>query len=170
MVLFQICKIKKAQSPRSRQRACKPRFRGVLKDAFAENPIKDGHTWLKYGQKKISNKTLEGDFQHMEMGTNIRRHYFQCKESTCPARRVLDQNLDKPSLVNAIYKGEHTCCRTVDVTAVLDSKPQESDSESTASSSSRDEPAPALSSHDQLTIKKEIMEIMTESTEPDGQR
>ena len=81
--------------------AFQPRFRGALRHALEDQPVEDGYQWLKYGQKMLSKKVA--------MGNNVRRHYFQCKDRACPARRFIDQDLSNPSRLKTTYHGQHTC-------------------------------------------------------------
>ena len=62
----------------------------------------DGFQWLKYGQKKMSNR-------YREPTDCIMRHYFHCRHSECPARRMIDQDMNNPSMATVKHKYMHTC-------------------------------------------------------------
>ena len=105
--------------------AFQPRFRGALRHALEDQPVEDGYQWLKYGQKMLSKKVAAD----RGMGSNVRRHYFQCKDRACPARRFIDQDLSNPSRLKTTYRCQHTCgCSTGGTTDMASTDVVESDS------------------------------------------
>nr|WCZ69459.1 WRKY30 [Hemerocallis fulva] len=67
----------------------------------AEGPLEDGHSWRKYGQKKI-------------LGAIHPRGYYRCTYRTsqgCPAMKQVQRTDDQQSLYEVTYRGTHTCQR-----------------------------------------------------------
>ena len=50
-----------------------------------------------------------GEHEKEEGVSGVQRHYFRCKNSACPARRFIDQDLANPSHLTTTYRYEHSC-------------------------------------------------------------
>ncbi|XP_062194193.1 transcription factor WRKY19-like [Phragmites australis] len=64
-----------------------------------ENPVDDGHSWRKYGQKKI-------------LGAKYPRGYYRCTHrhsQGCAAIKQVQRTDEDPTLFDVIYHGTHTC-------------------------------------------------------------
>ncbi|OEL38441.1 putative WRKY transcription factor 53 [Dichanthelium oligosanthes] len=64
-----------------------------------ENPVDDGHSWRKYGQKEI-------------LGAKNPRGYYRCTHrhsQGCQATKQVQRTDEDPTLFDVIYHGEHTC-------------------------------------------------------------
>ncbi|XP_062193328.1 transcription factor WRKY19-like [Phragmites australis] len=64
-----------------------------------ENPVDDGHSWRKYGQKEI-------------LGAKHPRAYYRCTHrhsQGCAATKQVQLTDEDPTLFDVIYHGEHTC-------------------------------------------------------------
>ncbi|PAN11972.1 hypothetical protein PAHAL_2G232900 [Panicum hallii] len=64
-----------------------------------ENPVDDGHSWRKYGQKEI-------------LGTKHPRGYYRCTHrhsQGCLATKQVQRTDEDPTLFDVIYHGDHTC-------------------------------------------------------------
>lgn len=68
--------------------------------------VEDGQGWSKYGRKKRSFTYGKGS----NVGNDsVSRHYYQCRNEGCNARRIVDANITDPSKTVASYQGVHTC-------------------------------------------------------------
>ncbi|CAN6217355.1 unnamed protein product [Urochloa humidicola] len=64
-----------------------------------ENPVDDGHSWRKYGQKEI-------------LGAKNPRAYYRCTHrhtQGCLATKQVQRSDEDPTLFDVIYHGDHTC-------------------------------------------------------------
>ncbi|KAL6846406.1 hypothetical protein ACP4OV_023854 [Aristida adscensionis] len=65
----------------------------------SDNPVDDGHSWRKYGQKEI-------------LGAKNPRGYYRCTHrhsQGCQATKQVQRTDNDPALFDVIYHGEHTC-------------------------------------------------------------
>lgn len=70
-----------------------------VSSAGGENPVDDGHSWRKYGQKEI-------------LGAKHPRGYYRCTHrhsQGCLATKQVQRTDEDPTLYDVIYHGEHTC-------------------------------------------------------------
>ncbi|KAJ1289325.1 hypothetical protein BS78_02G155600 [Paspalum vaginatum] len=66
-----------------------------------DNPVDDGHSWRKYGQKEI-------------LGAKHPRGYYRCTHrhsQGCAATKQVQRTDDDPTLFDVVYLGEHTCAQ-----------------------------------------------------------
>ncbi|KAM7511907.1 hypothetical protein LguiB_010782 [Lonicera macranthoides] len=66
------------------------------------NPVDDGHSWRKYGQKDI-------------LGANFPRAYYRCAHrhtQGCLATKQVQKSNEDPSIIEISYKGRHTCIQS----------------------------------------------------------
>ncbi|KAF8643505.1 hypothetical protein HU200_066855 [Digitaria exilis] len=64
-----------------------------------DNPVEDGHSWRKYGQKEI-------------LGAKNPRGYYRCTHrhsQGCMATKQVQRTDEDSTLFDVIYHGEHTC-------------------------------------------------------------
>ncbi|KAJ1289321.1 hypothetical protein BS78_02G155200 [Paspalum vaginatum] len=64
-----------------------------------DNPVDDGHSWRKYGQKEI-------------LGAKHPRAYYRCTHrhsQGCAATKQVQRADEDPTLIDVVYLGEHTC-------------------------------------------------------------
>ncbi|KAJ1289327.1 hypothetical protein BS78_02G155800 [Paspalum vaginatum] len=67
--------------------------------AGSDNPVDDGHSWRKYGQKEI-------------LGAKHPRGYYRCTHrhsQGCPATKQVQRSDEDAALFDVIYHGDHTC-------------------------------------------------------------
>jgi len=70
-----------------------------VSSAGGENPVEDGHSWRKYGQKEI-------------LGAKHPRGYYRCTHrhsQGCPATKQVQRTDEDPTVYDVIYHGGHTC-------------------------------------------------------------
>ncbi|CAN6224139.1 unnamed protein product [Urochloa humidicola] len=87
---FKNAKKRKVMEKRSQQ---------VRVGSAGENPVDDGHSWRKYGQKEI-------------LGAKNPRAYYRCTHrhtQGCLATKQVQRNDEDPTLFDVIYHGDHTC-------------------------------------------------------------
>ncbi|XP_058071261.1 probable WRKY transcription factor 53 [Magnolia sinica] len=63
------------------------------------DPPDDGFRWRKYGQKEI-------------LGHKFPRSYYLCNHGTatgCPAKKTVQRSTEDSSILDIMYRGEHTC-------------------------------------------------------------
>ncbi|XP_066390124.1 transcription factor WRKY19-like [Miscanthus floridulus] len=70
-----------------------------VSSAGGENPVDDGHSWRKYGQKEI-------------LGAKHPRSYYRCTHrhsQGCQATKQVQRTDEDATMYDVIYHGEHTC-------------------------------------------------------------
>ncbi|KAJ1268336.1 hypothetical protein BS78_07G127000 [Paspalum vaginatum] len=115
------------------------RMDGACRMIVLRNEFQDSYTWRKYGQKEI-------------LGARFPRSYFKCsRNSSCPARKQVQQTDADPSKLELTYLEAHTCD---DDPPPLSSHlvPDTMISSSTQGSTARHVPAPVPSSAQQHHI------------------
>ncbi|WVZ63047.1 hypothetical protein U9M48_012718 [Paspalum notatum var. saurae] len=80
------------------RRSCqRVRMDGACRMIVLQNESQDSYKWRKYGQKEI-------------LGARFPRSYFKCgRNSSCPARKQVQQTDADPSKLELTYLEAHTC-------------------------------------------------------------
>lgn len=83
----------------TKKRKAMEQRRQRVSSAGGENPVDDGRSWRKYGQKEI-------------LGAKHPRGYYRCSHRYshgCQATKQVQRTDEDPTLYDVIYHGEHTC-------------------------------------------------------------
>ncbi|WVZ64598.1 hypothetical protein U9M48_014093 [Paspalum notatum var. saurae] len=88
------------KTAKKRKTSEKKRHQVRVSSAGGDNPVDDGHSWRKYGQKEI-------------LGAKNPRAYYRCTHrhsKGCAATKQVQRADEDPTLIDVVYLGEHTCC------------------------------------------------------------
>ncbi|CAL5074765.1 unnamed protein product [Urochloa decumbens] len=82
-----------------KRKVMEKRSHRVRVGSAGDNPVDDGHSWRKYGQKEI-------------LGAKNPRGYYRCTHrhsQGCLATKQVQRTDEDPTLFDIIYHGDHTC-------------------------------------------------------------
>ncbi|CAN6204200.1 unnamed protein product [Urochloa humidicola] len=85
-----------------KRKVMEKRSHRVRVGSAGENPVDDGHSWRKYGQKEI-------------LGAKNPRSYYRCTHrhtQGCLATKQVQRTDEDPTLFDVIYHGDHTCVQS----------------------------------------------------------